>query len=244
MSLLKNLTTDASIANERDSLGGARLLDSGLHLFTITLAYLQVATSGALSLVLGLKAPAGETRQTFWLTGGKDKGCKNYYEDKSGAKQYLPGFILANSLALLTVGKELSELETEQKVTNVYNADAKKELPTKVDMLMDLIGKEILGGVIRQTVDKTKKDAAGVYQPTGETREENEVDKFFRASDCITTTEIRAEATEAAFATAWEEKWKGVTRNKAKGASGTAGAPKAAAKTAANDSPARKSLFG
>jgi hypothetical protein len=90
---------------------------------------------------------------------------------------------MANSLCLLTLGKEISELTTEEKVLNIYSPDAKAEVPTKVQVLMDLLNQEILVGLIKQTVDKTAKDAAGAYQPTGETREENEIDKFFRARD-------------------------------------------------------------
>ena len=80
-----------------------------------------------------------------------------------------------------------------------------------------------------KTVDKTKKnDATGQYEPTGETREENEIDKLFRASDRMTTAEIRAKAAEASFAFTWETKNTGVTKNKSKGApagTGTAGMP-------------------
>lgn len=227
MSMLKNLASDSSIADEKDTLGGSRLLNSGLHLMTVTLAYIQVAASGALGLVLAGKAEAGEMRQTLWMSSGKEKGGKNYYE-KDGKKTYLPGYLLANSLALLTAGKEISELDTEKKVVNVYSADAGKEVPTQVDMLMDLVGKEILSGVIRQKVDKTKKNDAGVYEPTGETKEENEFDKFFRAKDRLTTSEIRAGLTEAVFADQWAEKWKDQVKDKSnkKGAAGTVGAPR------------------
>lgn len=237
MSLLKSLATDSTIADERDSLGGSRVLNSGLYLFTVTLAYIQVAASGALGLVLGLKTDAGELRQTLWMSSGKDKGGKNYYE-KDGKKTYLPGFLLAQSLALLTVGKEISDLDTEKKVVNLYNAEAKKEVPTQVDMVMDLIGQEIYGGVLKQLVDKTKKnDATGQYEPTGETREENELDKFFRAKDKLTTAEIRAGLTEAVFADQWAEKNTGNVRDrtsKTKGNAGTAGAPKAGKSPLAN----------
>lgn len=227
MSLLKNLTSDSTIAGEKDSLGGSRVLNSGLYLFTITLAYIQVATSGALGLVLGLKAPGGEVRQTLWMSSGKDKGGKNYYE-KDGEKHYLPGYLLANSLALLTTGKEISELDTEKKVVKVYSAEAKGEVPTQVDMITDLLGKEILGGLVKQLVDKTKKnETTGKYDPTGETREENELDKFFRARDRMTVAEIRGQATEAGFAASWEAKWTGLTRDKStkKSGAGTPGSP-------------------
>ena len=234
MSILANLTTDSSIANEKDSIGGgSRVLESGIYTFTIQHAYIGKSTGGAISLNLNLKTEDNkELKQQLWITSGTAKGGKNYYIDKNGDKQYLPGFVMANSLCLLALGKEISELDTEQKVISVYNTEAKAEVPTKVDMLMDLVGKEITAAVFKQIVDKTKKnESTGAYDPTGETREENELDKFFRASDKKTTAEIRAQAEEATFVHTWEKKYAGQTRDKSKGAggaNGTAGAPKAA----------------
>lgn len=234
MSILANLTTDSSIANEKDSIGGgSRVLESGIYTFTIQHAYIGKSTGGAISLNLNLKTEDNkELKQQLWVTSGTAKGGKNYYIDKNGDKQYLPGFVMANSLCLLALGKEISELDTEQKVISVYNTEAKAEVPTKVDMLMDLVGKEITAAVFKQIVDKTKKnESTGAYDPTGETREENELDKFFRASDKKTTAEIRAQAEEATFVHTWEKKYAGQTRDKSKGAggaNGTAGAPKAA----------------
>ena len=243
MSLLTNLKSDDSIAQERDSVGSGGVLDSNLYAANISLAYLTKSAGGAVGLVLNAKTDGGrEIRQTLWMTSGTAKGGKNYYE-KDGEKHYLPGFNLANSLALLTVGKEISELDTETKVVNTYSHEAKAEVPTKVEMLVDLLGKDILIGLIKQTVDKTQKNDAGAYVPTGETREENEVDKLFRARDRMTTAEIRAKADVAGFITTWEAKWAGKVRDKAKGAgaAGTAGAPKASA-AAATKKPAT-SLF-
>lgn len=243
MSLLKNLTTDSNIANEKDSVGGNAPLESGMYLATVATAYINKASSGALGLVLNMKtADNREIRQTLWMTAGTAKGGNNYYTDKSGDKQYLPGFLHANSLALLTCGKEISELDTETKVVNVYSAEAKAEVPTKVEMIMDLLGKEILVGLIKQTVDKTKKNDAGVYVATGETRDENEIDKLFRAKDRMTTAEIRAQAETAAFADTWEAKWSGKAKDRSKGASGTTGAPGAPAAAAGTKKPST-SLF-
>ena len=244
MSLLSTLTSDASIANEKDSVGGGGVLDSGLYPATVTLAYAQKSEGGALGLVLQAKTNQGrDIRQTLWMTSGTAKGCKNYYE-KDGVKNYLPGYVAANALALLTTGKEISELDTETKVVNVYNKDAQAEVPTKVEAIVDLMGQEILIGVIKQTVDKTQKTDAGTYVPTGETRDENEIDKFFRASDRKTTAEIRAQAEEAAFADVWEKKWAGVTKDRASKGAGVAGVPKlgAAANAGANKKPTT-SLF-
>jgi hypothetical protein len=244
MSLLSNLKTDSSIATERDSVGGGGALESGLYPSTVSLAYLNKASSGAIGLVLNLKtANNREIRQTLWMTSGTAKGGTNFYTDKDGNKQYLPGFNHANSLALLTVGTEISDLETETKAVPVYSPEAKAEVPTKVDMLTDLLGKEIIVGLIKQVVDKTQKNDAGVYVPTGETREENEIDKLFRAKDRMTTVEIRAKAEEATFIDTWAGKWEGVTRNKSKGASGAVGAGKPGAANAATTKKPTSSLF-
>lgn len=235
MSLLASLATDSSIAEEKDSVGSGGPLESGLYKATVALAYISKSAGGAMGLVLNLKTEAGkEIRQTLWMTSGTAKGCKNYYE-KDGEKHYLPGFNHANSLALLTCGKEIASMETETKVVNVYSAEAKAEVPTKVEMLMDLIGQEIIVGLIKQTVDKTKKnESTGVYEATGETRDENEIDKLFRARDRMTTAEIRAQAETATFADTWDAKFTGTVKNKAKGTAGTAGAPKAGGAAAAS----------
>ena len=245
MSILSALASDSTIEQEKDSVGGNSVIESGLYNFKVAMAYVTKSAGGAMGLVLSLKNGSNrEVRQTLWMTSGTAKGAKNYYE-KDGEKHFLPGFNLANSLCLLTAGKEVSAMDTETKVVNVYSPEVKSEVPTKVEVLMDLIGKEVLVGLIKQTVDKTKKNDLGVYVATGETRDENEIDKLFRAEDRMTTAEIRAQATESVFADTWESKWTGKTRDKAKGVSansGTFGAPKAAA--AGGTKKPVNSLFG
>lgn len=230
MSILSTLSTDNSIKVASDTLGAGGPLESGIYNATVSVAYVTKASSGALGLVLHLKTDTGrEHRETLWVTSGTAKGCKNYYE-KDGEKRYLPDFEMANNLALLTVGQEISELGTEEKVVNVWSPEAKAEVPTKVDMITDLLGQEIIAGIIKQKVDKTVRTDDGVYVPSGETREEAVLDKLFRARDRKTVAEIRAQAEEASFIDRWEQKWTGQVRDRSKGvaAAGTAGVPKAA----------------
>lgn len=236
MSLLKNLTSDESIANERDSVGNGGPLDSGLYNAKVKLAYLTKSSGGAQGLVLQLKTEEGrDIKETLYMTSGTEKGGMHYYE-KDGVKNYLPGFLLVQSLSLLACGKEVSQLDTETKVVNVYNYEAKAEVPTKVEMVMDLLDKDILVGVLKQKVDKNVKDANGKYVPSGEFREQNAIDKFFRASDKKTTAEIRAKAEEAVFFDTWNKKWAGQVQDRSKGVAGAgvAGAPKSAGVAANN----------
>lgn len=227
MSLLQSFKATGNVKQETDRLGGGGALESAIYGCKVSLAYAQASEGGAMGIFLRFKTAEGtEIRQTLYISSGRDKGCKPTFE-KNGETFYLPGYLHANSLCLLTVGKEISEMATEKKVIKLYNKDTKTEVPTEVEMLTDLIGQDIYVGLIKQVVDKTVKGDDNKYVSTGETKEENDIDKLFRFSDKMTFAEISAQATEPAFFTAWSDKNTGVTRNKAKGASGTAGAPKA-----------------
>jgi len=230
MGILSNLKSDSTIKGEADNLGGGFApLDSALYDFTIELAFITIAPSEAVALNLHLATNNGKKlRQQLWMTSNKAKGCLNYYiNKKSGEKCYLPGFNQANALCLLTIGKEISAATTEIKVINLYDHTVKKDVPTKVEMLTELLGKQVTAGVIKQNVDKTAKNAqTGTYDPTGEIKVENEIDKLFRFKDGMTVPEIRAKSTEALFKGQWAEKWEGQVKDKTTKATGVAnGAP-------------------
>lgn len=244
MSLFNNLTSDESIKQEEDRIGGSGVFDSAIYLFEVVRAYVTKSESEAMAVNLVLKTEDGkEFRSQQYVTSGKEKGCKNYYE-KDGTKHYLPGFNMINSLCLLALGKELKDVETEEKTLKLYDFTAKAEVPKKVPVLTELAGQTIYAGVLKQIVDKMSKES-NYKEPTGETREQNEIDKFFRARDKLTTAEIRAGETEAKFFETWAEKNTGKVQNRAKGAAagGTAGAPKAGAAAGAGNKPT-KTLFG
>lgn len=238
MSLLKNLETKANVEGEKDVLGGGGVLDTNVYPMKVKVAYFTSSASGAVAINLQGDVDGKEVRQQFWVLSGNDKGNKNTYT-KDGKEYYLPSFLTANSLALLTVGKELSQLDVEKKVIKLYDFDAKEERPTEVDVLVELTGQMIQAGIQKQTVDKNvdtgEKDANGrkVYAASGETREINEVVKFFRYDDGLTVPEIEKGVTEAKFKDDWVAKWAGKVINKAKGNKDGAktGLPSGGAKT-------------
>lgn len=232
MSLLKNLETKANVEGEKDVLGGGGVLDTNVYPMKVKVAYFTSAASGAVAINLQGDVDGKEVRQQFWVLSGNDKGNKNTYT-KDGREYYLPSFLTANSLALLTVGKELSQLDVEKKVIKLYDFEAKEERPTEVDVLVELTGQLIQAGIQKQTVDKNEKGDDGKYYPTGETREINEVVKFFRYDDGLTVPEIEKGVTEAKFKDDWVAKWAGKVINKAKGNKDGAksGLPSGGAKT-------------
>jgi hypothetical protein len=244
MSLLKKLATSDKVTVEKDRIGGGGfVLDMDLYLLKIVHAYISTSESEAMALNVKFETEDGKTlRSQFWMTSGKEKGGKNTYIDKKGTEHYLPGFNQANSLCMLTVEQEIGTMDTEDKLLEIYNAEAKGEAPTNVPCLVDLFGTQVWAGVQKQIVDKTSKESG--YQPTGETREQNEIDKFFHAETKQTLSEALA-GSEAVFFETWKKEFAGKPAiNKAKGA-GVAGAPaKGGAPGAAASGKTTKPLFG
>jgi len=221
MSLLNDLKIDDDIEESKDILGaGSYVLESGVYQTKIDLAYVDKSKGGATGLNMVFKTQDGrELRQTLWVSSGDAKGNKNYYVNaRSGKKELLPGMNIANAISMLSIGKSLSELDTTEKTVKLYDFESKSEVPTKVNVLADLLEQPIDLGVIKQTVDKNVKGDDGKYVASGETREENDIQAVFRHTDGLTLTEVKAKATDPAFRTKWSEKWTGVTKDRSTGA--------------------------
>ena len=251
MSLLANLTADETIEESGDVIGGGNYgpLESGLYTCAIKLAYLTESTGGAACLNLHLDTDNGrEVRQAIYLSSGRAKGQKNTYETKDGKRKYLPGYELAMHLGLLTCGATPDAWEVDNKVVNLWNREAKKEVPTNVDVVTSLTGQPVKAGIMKVIEDKNVQDDSGAYVPSGETRELNEVSKFFRAADNMTVTEIRSqELTEGAFMATWGEKHTGTVRDKStktsNGPTGSNVTSGAFGKAAASAPKPKESLF-
>ena len=215
MSLLTALTTEEGVQGERDLIGGYQPLESGLYNCMITMAYLKKSSGGALGLTLHMKTEENrEIRETIYVTSGDAKGNSHKFTNSKGEQGYLPGFLLGDSLCLLTVGAPLSSIQTEDKVVNVYSAESKKEEPTTVPVLMALLNQPITAGVLKQIEDKPVMNDAGKYVPSGETRTINVIEKFFRAADGLTVPEIRGGCTAAEFKQTWAHQNNGTVRDR------------------------------
>jgi len=241
-----NLGTDG-LEQTRDSLGSGGAIDSDSYTGKITLAYAGASKGGARFLAVVIDLNGREYRETLYVTNKKGD---NFYE-KGGKKIPLPGFTVANDLALLATGHPLGAQDIEEKIASLYNFEERKEIPTKVQAVTSMMGKDICVGVLKSIVDKTKlNEQTGSYDPTGETREENNIDKVFHAESHNTVSEVTANGGKlgnAEFHDKWVEKNRGTVRNKATGATGKSGVPgQAAAAPAAGAAgkPAGKSLFG
>lgn len=238
---LSNLAIADDIQVGKDTLGGGGPMESGVYTATVKGAYFKNSEGGALSANVHLDIDGRELRQQLWIQSGNAKGNRNFYTDSQGNKKYLPGFELFRSLTLMTLGLEPNALDTEDGIMKLWSSAEGKEIPTEVPMARQLIGKTVQVGLLRQKVDKTQRNDAGDYVPTGETREENEIDKFFHAETGQTLVEAMSES-NANFIEDWKRKWEGQTRDRTSKDSAAAAAT-APAGFGATKAPV-KSLFG
>ena len=201
MSIFSDLkrTPDIKPATDRNIGGGRPKLTSGVHTFTIEMAYVEQAASGAIGVYLKLVNAEGITYTgTEWVRSGNAKGNKHYYSDKDGNQQFLPGFIVINDITRLTAGQELFEMEPEDKTVMVYNYELQKEVPASKAVLLDIIGKEITVGV-RATLEDQYKD------PT-KFRTVFSIDKVFDAETGCTVVELESEMEEGNYINTWKAK--------------------------------------
>lgn len=242
-----NLTNDG-LEESEDRLGGYQPLDSNVYPATIKTAYAGQSKGGAHSVTLIADANGREYRETIYVT---NKAGENFFLNRNDKtkKVPLPGFTTVDDICLFATGSPLAEQPTEDKIVNIYDYDSKKEIPTSVPMLMDLLGKTVDLGIIRQLENKNEKDGSGNYVATAETRELNLIDKVFDPETKRTVVEVRNEAETATFHDNWVERNAGNTRDKRSikdGSGGTSGRPggNSGGAPQAGSGAAKTSLFG
>lgn len=200
-------------------------------------------------MAINLVADIGgqEYRETLWVTNKKGENFF-YNKDDNSKKVQLPSFTIVNDLCIVTLEKELFQLATEDKVVNIWDSDAKKELPKSVPVITDLIGQEALFAITKQIVNKSEKKG-DTYVDIADSREENVIEKVFHGPSKMTVGEATAPLADgvervAKFHDAWIERNRGKTKDKRKikddqGGKSTGAPPQAGASSAP-----RTSLFG
>ena len=187
-------------AEEDFTSSGFAALDTDIYTATIKAAYMSKSgSSDAQSfnaiLEINVNGKKTEVRPQIWMTNGKG-GITYEVKDRqtkkpTGEIKNLPGYDQVNSLFMLILGKEVGDADMEDLTIKLYDFDAKKELPQSVPSFPELAGEEIQIALQKQIVDVNKKnDASGAYEPTGKTREQNEVVKFFPGSRLVTISEV------------------------------------------------------
>ncbi|AGY48136.1 single strand DNA binding protein [Acinetobacter phage Presley] len=230
------LKTAKDVEEAQDTVGGSIPLESNVYPMVLKNAYVHVSDKGAQALNIEIDIDNGKRtqRQSLWVS---DAEGKNYYEDSKGKKKHFAGYLLADSLAMLATGGEASidDLDTEEKIIQVYDSNQGKEVNKKVEAFTDLIGLEFQGGLIKHIKPKSTKVGDEYVDDPVETITINELDKVF-SEDGFTTIELIEEAEEPAFIHTWLTRWEGkakTTKPKDAAKGRSAGAGRSNARTAA-----------
>lgn len=203
---------DDGVESSGDFIGGGGRLQSDVYEATIKVAYAGKSAAGARSVTILLDVNGAEHRFTEYVT---NRNGQTYYE-RNGKKHALAGFQTINELCVITTGSPLKEQAIANKMVKIYDFDEKKEVPTEVPVLTDLTNKSVLVAISLVEENKNIKNDQGVYVPTDEVVERNEISKFFHPKKRITLSEAEKSISEPTFLPLWLEKNKGKTRNKVK----------------------------
>ena len=228
---MSNIFGDMSrdgLEQTRDVLGGAFTFETDVYDGIIKLAYAGKAqNSNAQSVTVHVDIDGKEYRETIWITN-RD-GVNSYPDKKDPSKRHpLPGFVTIDDICLLSTGLPLANQTTEEKTVMLYDFEERKELPKNVHVITSILGLPITLGIQKSTEDKTKLVPGSnppVYEPTGETRDVNSIDKVFHTETKKTTVELRENRPQAVFYDAWKTKNQGKTRDNSTKGQGKAGAP-------------------
>lgn len=234
------------VEQEKDVVGGGGAWESNLYPLEIINAYLHTSDEGAQALMLEVKDENGRSQKQSHYVTTKTGDC--FYTDGKDKKHYLPGYLIANALAMLaSEGEaEITDLDTEDRIIKVWDSSKGAEVNKKVPVFYDLIGLEFVGGIIKITKPKSSKGADGKYvDDPKETIDVNEMDKVFN-TDGFTTLELLNGADEPLFQEKWLARWEGKTKV-IKPKDAAKGRPAGGAKTATSRTPAaggaKKSFF-
>ena len=225
-----NLPSGVTVETERDVSGFAPL-PTGVYKGIMQLAYLDKSAGGAISVNLLVKVGDRVVTQTIYISN--KEGKYTYKSKTDGKEQPLPGYSQIDSILHTVTGKGIAQQATEEKVINIYDYDAHKEVPSKRTVFIDTINKPVAVGIINVSEERTTKES-GYTQGDGTFRNFNEFAKWFDPDNGLTNAETKAGATEPAYLNTWKAANPAdrvIVRTAAKSGvgQGTAGAPTASA---------------
>lgn len=224
---------------EKDVLGGRTLLPTNVYDGTLDVAYLTKSSGGATAFNFIVDVDGRKVRDTIYVTN--KAGGVTYTKD--GKKFPLPGYSLVNALCKLTAGKEIPDLVFEKKLVKLYDFEQRKEVPTEVDVAVELVGKPVKLGIEHHRENKRAKDQTGAYVPTAEVREFNTITRVFHTQTNQTAAEYNAQS-PAEFMAIWVKEFEGKVIDKTAKTGVAAAAATATPAGPAAATASKPSLFG
>jgi hypothetical protein len=196
-----NLPSGVVVEDERDVSGYAPL-PSGVYRGVMQFAYLDQSTSGAISVTVLVKVDNRVVSQTIYISN--KEGKYTYKSKTDGKEQPLPGYSQVDAILHAVTGKGIASQDIEEKVINIYDYTARKEIPAKRKVFVDTINKPVAVGIQHISEERTTKDSSYTVGD-GTYRDFNEFNKWFDPETGLTNTEAKAGATEPKFLATWKE---------------------------------------
>lgn len=248
MTLFADLKKDGLEKNEDRLGGGFQPLETDIYTMTIKAFYATKSEGGAQAInIVALRPDGKEYRETIYIT---KKTGENYFISAEKKKVPMPGFTIVDDICLVTDGGDLSSQVFEERTINVFDFDAKKDLPKVVMQAINIIDQKVDLGIYQIQENKNEKNAqTGEYEPTEKVITKNVIRKVWHSEAKMTVAEAENGVEEQGV---FWQKWKDTHKGKVDdskvvkvGAGGPSkSGPPLAQKTEGGETAPRKSLFG
>lgn len=177
---------------------GYTVFDSGIYDATIKNIYFTKSMSGTVEGNVTLNINNLDKDFKLYVCF-KETGTP--VKTVNGNKIVMPGFKVLNSLVYCATGKTLEQLPQQPKTIQITNRSTQTTEPKSVDALVGIEDKQIQVALKKMVKHKTAK-VNGMYVPTTETYEINEIDVPFTLEGF--SAEEKAKGTETALN---KDKW-------------------------------------
>lgn len=248
MTLFADLKKDGLEKNEDRLGGGFQPLETDIYTMTIKGFYVSQSEGGAKAInIIALRPDGKEYRETVYIT---KKTGENFFISAEKKKVPLPGFTIIDDICLVTDGSDLSSQVFEERTINVYDYDAKKDLPKVVMQAVNIVGQQVDLGIYQIQENKNEKnEQSGEYEPTEKVVTKNVIRKVWHSEAKMTVAEAENGVEEqGVFWKKWQETHKGKVDDSKVVKVGAGGksksGPPLAQKADGGEAAPRKSLFG
>lgn len=160
-------------------------LSTGVYDAVVKYAYLtkSKANDDVLNLVLTIDGRPKNFTLYISYTGRNSPVKK-----ENGVVKVMPGYLKLNALSILTTGKNIRDVELENKGISVHDFKANTDVIKEVPVYSELCGKSIRVGIEEVRVNKNVQ-VGNEWKPTTDLIEINEINNFYNDEN-RTATEV------------------------------------------------------
>lgn len=203
---------DTDVERAEDTTGGFHRLDSDIYQAVVKTAFVGESTGGAMYVTLVFDISGSEYRETLYIS---NRNKEVFYRDSNNKKRPIPGYALFKNICIICTNKEPNKLSAEEKVIKVWDYETSSDQLKSVPVITELTGKEVALGILKELVNKRKKNNHGDYVEVAEYNEVNRIAAVFHPVKHLTVNEA-LDGKPAKFWDAWLTANQGKTKDRRK----------------------------